>query len=106
VWLRYYAEQISRLEAFFFFDNLDWATNFAKGEPVYEIAPLDPAAKIERHIIEDYGSLLYPQDLEGRPATTIAAVEKNAHRYWNYAPRPQMTTELLTKGPVKVIRKI
>jgi hypothetical protein len=104
--LRHYAGQISRLEAFFFFDCLDWALKFAEGNLVYEIELLDPAAKVERHIMNDFGSLLYPSNADSLPKTSIMEIEKNAHRYWSYAPRPKTMTELLTTGPVKVVRKI
>jgi hypothetical protein len=104
--LRYYADHISRLEAFFFFDNLDWALDFARGELLYEIELLEPAAKVERRIINDFGCHLYEGYPEELPVTAIAEIEKNACRYWNYTPRPHTVSELLTKSPAKVIRQI
>jgi hypothetical protein len=104
--LRYYVDQISRLEAFFFFDNLDCARKFARKELVYEIELLDQNAKVDRHIMNDIGVDLYEGYPLDDPITSIVEIEKNAHRYWNYTPRPQTTTELLTKSPVKVIRRI
>ena len=103
--LRYYSGQLSRFEAFFFFDSLDSALQFANGEFVYEIELLDPSAKIERHIINDFGSRLYPGP-DGRPIASIAGIEKHAHSYWNYAPRPQAVVELLTLSPARVVRKL
>jgi hypothetical protein len=104
--LRHYAGQISRLEAFFFFDNLDWAIDFAGDSLIYEVELLDPTAAIDRHIMADFGSELYLKNAEGFPATSVEEIEKNAHRYWSYAPRPDSVSELLTKGPVKVVKRI
>jgi hypothetical protein len=104
--LRYYADQISRFDAFFFFDNIDYAWKLAPKGLVYEIKLLDQGAKVERHIMDDIGVELYESYIGADFTTSIAEIEKNAHRYWNYTPRPQTTTELLTKSRAVVIRRI
>jgi hypothetical protein len=104
--LRYYADQISRLEALFFFDNIDYAWKFAPKGLVYEIKLLDQDARVERHVMDDIGAGLYESYIGEDFITSIAEIEKNAQRYWNYTPRPQTTTELLTKSQAVVIRRI
>jgi hypothetical protein len=103
--LQSYPAQISRLEAFFFFDCLDWAIDYAGDNILYEVELLDPTAQIDRHIITDFGAHLYKKNAEGLPEAAIAEIEQNAHRYWDYSPRPRAVVELATKSPVKVVRK-
>jgi hypothetical protein len=108
--LKYYSEQISRLEAFFFFDNIDNAVKFANlqspARPLFKIALLDENPKIDHHVMDDFDKCPYKFNEKRMPITSVLEVAENARRYWSYVRRPNTIEELLTDSKAIVIERL